>query len=205
MPFYTAALSLENKEPDFFWSDSKTASGCSATICIEVLFEQKAMESSSDKGPSSPFSPVADGLYRVDRDWVVFKGTMTKDNLKTKCPCVTTLLLPKDTTVRLDPAIAAAKTEKDIRDPPKNGNRKCRASQAKVISNDCACQIPWWHRAKWVGGEWQAKETQSWWDPDFTYPVGRTVRPRKDFDRDATEECGSGVHFYNAWKEAAEF
>ncbi len=39
-------------------------------------------------------------------------------------------------------------------------------------------------------------------DPDFHYAPGKLVRPRKPFNENIGEVCGSGIHFYLTEAEA---
>ena len=52
--------------------------------------------------------------------------------------------------------------------------RKCRAEYAVVLEGEGVSQ----------------------YDERSTYKIGETVRPRKPFDENRWEECGSGIHFY---------
>lgn len=70
--------------------------------------------------------------------------------------------------------------------PP--GSRKCRASEAEVVSiidsdgDECT-------------------EAHSWYDPDFKYVVGKVIKV-ENFDSDKMNTCSAGIHHYMTRTEA---
>lgn len=69
--------------------------------------------------------------------------------------------------------------------------RKCRTSKAKVLS------------IKTLAGEPFEGEAKSMWDISFKYRTGETVQAT--FDRDWTEECAQGIHFFMTRQEAIDY
>lgn len=72
-------------------------------------------------------------------------------------------------------------------------NRKCRASEAKVI------YIQDIKTGKFI------KEGFSSHDNDFIYKVGEVIKPQIKFDPDPWIECTSGIHFFITRKEAEQY
>ena len=62
--------------------------------------------------------------------------------------------------------------------------RKCRAEYAQVL------QV------------YKAKEAYSTYENSFVYRKGETVKPTTTWDKDFTNECSSGIHFYITREEA---
>ena len=74
--------------------------------------------------------------------------------------------------------------------------RKCRAEYAEVLG------------AYPVGKKRAlAKNTviHSDYDSNFTYKVGETIKPSKEFNADRWEECASGIHFFITRLEAENY
>lgn len=71
--------------------------------------------------------------------------------------------------------------------------RKCRASEAEVLS----IYDPQLHA--------YVQHGTSWYNSDFPYTVGETVRPEIAFDPDRWAECSSGIHFFLTREEAEAF
>jgi hypothetical protein len=69
------------------------------------------------------------------------------------------------------------------------GGRKCRASEAKVMS--------------FIGSK--ENELISSHNNNFIYRVGETVKPEEPFDEDWTKECTSGIHFFLSLEEAQDY
>jgi hypothetical protein len=66
--------------------------------------------------------------------------------------------------------------------------RKCRAEYAEVLEI--------------YKGKRKVKQAVSTWDSNFIYEVGETVKPKRPFDENWTDECSSGIHFYITRLEA---
>jgi len=73
--------------------------------------------------------------------------------------------------------------------------RKCRASEATVIGFFTTASEPILDRI----------EAFSLHDEKFAYHIGDVVKPTSAFDPSMIEECGSGIHFFLSFAEAAEF
>lgn len=69
--------------------------------------------------------------------------------------------------------------------------RKCRASQAEVVSI-----------VDRKGNE--VEKAYAWYDEGFVYRKGAIVEPVQEFDTDRFEECASGIHFFMTKEEAWE-
>ena len=69
---------------------------------------------------------------------------------------------------------------------------KCRCSEAKVLSIES------------VDGSKKYKNAVSFYDNDFVYEVGKTVKV-DDFDDDRWNECAPGIHHFMTRKEAEEY
>ena len=72
-------------------------------------------------------------------------------------------------------------------------SRKCRCSEAKVISITNA-----------DGTDAGVKAVTSDWDTGFVYKVGETVRV-EDFDENRWSECTTGIHFFITRDEAVRY
>ena len=72
-------------------------------------------------------------------------------------------------------------------------SRKCRCSEAKVISITNA-----------DGTDAGVKAVTSDRDPGFVYKVGETVRV-EDFDENRWSECSTGIHFFITRDEAVRY
>ena len=68
---------------------------------------------------------------------------------------------------------------------------KCRCSEAKVLSIES------------VDGSKKYKNAVSFYDNDFVYEVGKTVRV-DDFNDDRWNECATGIHHFMTRKEAED-
>ena len=78
-------------------------------------------------------------------------------------------------------------------------NKKCRASSAKVIG------IYDINSSKSNLKKLPQKMVHSQYDYNFFYEVDKTVRPRHKFDKDHTQECTSGIHFFLTLDEAKNY
>lgn len=74
-----------------------------------------------------------------------------------------------------------------------NGERKCRASAAKVLSITS------------TNGKVKYKTGRSRHDYKFMYRVGKTVKPRQVFNTDPMVQCASGIHFFISREEAVAY
>lgn len=74
-----------------------------------------------------------------------------------------------------------------------NGS-KCRASKAKVLG---------FYNAK--GRRIKLEKAHAWWDENFIYTVGETVKPTRPFDKNRYDECTSGIHHFMTLDEAVEW
>jgi len=72
-------------------------------------------------------------------------------------------------------------------------NRKCRASEAKVVKM--------WD----LYTKEEMLESYSRHDSTFVYEKGKTVKPTEPFCEDRWNECASGIHFFITLKEAEEY
>ena len=68
---------------------------------------------------------------------------------------------------------------------------KCRASKAKVLGfyNADGKRLP-------------LKKARSWWNENFIYTVGETVKPLRPFNPNRYEECTSGIHHFMTLEDA---
>jgi Family of unknown function (DUF5758) len=73
--------------------------------------------------------------------------------------------------------------------------RKCRTAEATVIAFFNADETPILDRA----------EATSLYSAGFKYRLGETVKPVEEFNASMVEECGSGIHFFLSFSEAASF
>lgn len=71
---------------------------------------------------------------------------------------------------------------------------KLRASQATVLEIQ---------HEKQALGKPGARVGIAGWDSQFAYVECATVRPAREFNENASEDCGSGLHFYLTRREAA--
>lgn len=62
---------------------------------------------------------------------------------------------------------------------------KCRADKAVVLEIQDA-----------EGNKLRAKKVRSTFDSSFVYEVGKTVKPKYEFNEARHEECTSGIHFF---------
>jgi hypothetical protein len=75
------------------------------------------------------------------------------------------------------------------------GNRKCRASKAKVLS------------AEMIGiaeEKFECKHFYSFHNINFTYKLGEVVEP-DSFSSDMREVCSNGIHFFMTEQEAKDY
>jgi hypothetical protein len=69
---------------------------------------------------------------------------------------------------------------------------KCRAERAFVVAiENCT--------------EKSIKRGRSHYNDNFTYEVGKEVKPEENYDPDILIECTSGIHFFMTKEEAKEF
>lgn len=71
---------------------------------------------------------------------------------------------------------------------------KCRASKAKVLGfyNADGRRIP-------------LKKARSWWNENFIYTVGETVKPTLPFNKNRYDECTSGIHHFMTLQDAVSW
>lgn len=73
--------------------------------------------------------------------------------------------------------------------------RKCRASSAKVIGFYDKTGAPYTPKGRVI----------STFDADFTYEIGKTVKPTRPFNENRWSECASGIHFFITFDEAVDY
>lgn len=118
---------------------------------------------------------------------IVYKKVFvaSKNNRPRSIPVLATLQLPKGTRVYGECYEANRQIESFERG-------KYRASKAQVLS------------LKTIGGKRKVKTAFPWWDTEFIYEVGETVKPTKGFSR-KTDLCAGGIHFFYSKEEAIDW
>ena len=89
-------------------------------------------------------------------------------------------------TVNGKPVIVKLEIPEDAKRVSPIGVGKCRCSKAKVIGIESLSGNQHYKKVRCV----------SWFDKNFTYGLGDTLVPKKDFDDSAFESCSSGIHFF---------
>ena len=129
--------------------------------------------------------------FVLDKDTIVYKKVFVPSkrgkyligwNNEKVIQAIATLLIPKG-------AIVYGECYTDNKNEKQSMERhQYRASRAKIL------------KIKTIGGKRKVEQAVSWWDADFIYKIGKTIRPTSGFSR-SNEICQSGIHFfYYEWE-----